>query len=319
MAQEIAARAAYSGLGTIEFLVEAENNNRFVFIEANARLQVEHTVTEEVLGVDLVAAQLRIAGGAALSDVGLVEAAKRKPQGFAIQLRVNAETMQADGGAHPTSGEILVYEPPSGPGVRVDGFGYAGYPINASFDSLIAKLVVHARDGGYAHALFCARRALGEFRVEGVATNLAFLEALMARPEVASNQVTTAFVDLHAERLARDAAAALPDRFFAERAAGFARRAHENLAPEGMRAIAAPMTGRVVAIEVEEGAVVKPGQAVAILEAMKMEHVVVAEFGGFVKRIDAREGEVLAVGDAILFVEPADGGREREPAGAKTV
>ena len=302
-ALNIARTAAYRGLGTFEFLVDASDERCFAFIETNARLQVEHTVTEAVYGADLVAAQLRIAGGESLAEIGLERA---RPQGFAIQTRVNAETMQPDGSALPASGEILVYEPPSGPGVRVDGCGYAGYAIPASFDSLMAKLIVHTRAPNFAAAVALARQTLSEFRIEGVATNLAFLGALLATPEVAANAVTTTFVDAHVEKLVEAAAAATPDAFFAERAAGFARRAYEAAAPVGARAASAPMTGRVVSIDVAEGASVRVGQPIAVLEAMKMEHVVGAEFAGIVRRVDARVGEVLAVGDALVFIEPGE-------------
>ncbi len=308
-ALRIAGEARFRGLGTFEFLVDATDESRFAFIEANARLQVEHTVTEELWGVDLVAAQLRIAGGAKLEDLALPRAPR---PGHALELRVNMETMREDGAARAASGEILVYEPPSGPGVRVDGYGYAGYHVNPSFDSLLAKLIVFA-PGDYAAALARAGKALGEFRIEGVATNIAFLEALIGHPDVVANRVTTEFVDAQAPALAAAAAARLPDRFFAERAAGFSARPHEVAAPEGTRAVAAPMAGRVVAIEVAEGDQVRPGQTLAVLEAMKMQHVVAAEFGGLVSRIDAAVGEVLGAGDAMMFIAPG----EANEAGAK--
>jgi acetyl/propionyl-CoA carboxylase alpha subunit len=122
----------YRSLGTFEFLVDGE---AFFFIEANPRLQVEHTVTEEVWGVDLVQAQLR----------GVLPKAEG-PQGCAIQLRVNMETMTEDGSAKPGGGTLSVFEPPSGPGVRVDTYGYAGYRTNPNFDSLLAKVIVKAAD-----------------------------------------------------------------------------------------------------------------------------------------------------------------------------
>ena len=128
----------YRSLGTFEFLVDEA---AFYFIEANPRLQVEHTVTEEVWGVDLVKAQLLLAGGTSLAKAGLEGAA---PRGHAIQLRVNMETMTADGSAKPGGGTLTVFEPPSGPGVRVDTYGYAGYRTNPNFDSLLAKVIVHS-------------------------------------------------------------------------------------------------------------------------------------------------------------------------------
>ena len=143
------ARAAdYDSLGTFEFLVEAGTAERFVFIEANARLQVEHTVTEEVTGIDLVRAQIEVAAGRGLAELGLAEAPALVGQ--AVQLRVNTETMDATGAVRPTGGVLSVFEPPSGPGVRVDASGYAGYATNPNFDSLLAKVIVHERSGGLA-------------------------------------------------------------------------------------------------------------------------------------------------------------------------
>ena len=115
-------------------------------MEANARLQVEHTVTEEVTGLDLVAIQLQIAGGATLDDLGLLQDQVPPARGVALQARVNLETMTDDGNSRPGGGVLTVYEPPAGPGIRVDGFGYTGYATSARYDSLLAKLIVHADD-----------------------------------------------------------------------------------------------------------------------------------------------------------------------------
>ena len=139
----------YASLGTFEFLVDASDTERpFVFIETNARLQVEHTVTEEVTGVDIVQSQIGLAQGASLSDLGPRRSATAKPRGFAIQTRVNMETFGEDGTVRPASGTLTAYEPPTGPGVRTDGFGYAGYRTSTAFDSLLAKVIAHssARD-----------------------------------------------------------------------------------------------------------------------------------------------------------------------------
>ncbi|HEY6235505.1 MAG TPA: biotin carboxylase N-terminal domain-containing protein, partial [Candidatus Elarobacter sp.] len=149
------ARAArHDSLGTFEFLLDTEAANEataFAFIEANPRLQVEHTVTEAITGVDLVAAQLRLARGATLAELGL-QLPPPLPRGIAVQARVNVEATGADGDVLPASGTLSVFEPPTGPGVRVDTFGYGGYRTNPRFDSLLAKVVVHAADGDFAHA-----------------------------------------------------------------------------------------------------------------------------------------------------------------------
>ena len=190
-------RGALSGIGTFEFLVDDERPGRFYFMEANPRIQVEHTVTEEVTGVDLLHAQLRLAAGMELAALGL----ERPPAigGCAVQLRINLETLAADGSARPAVGTIGAYEPPSGPGLRVDGYGYAGYRVSPSYDSLLAKLVVRGAD--YPAALRRAYRALCEFRLEGVASNLDLLRNLLLHPAVQANRVDTRFVESHLETL----------------------------------------------------------------------------------------------------------------------
>src|SRR5581483_3090088 len=123
----MAAALHYRGLGTFEFLVDAESGEeaRYAFIEANARLQVEHTVTEEVLGLDLVRLQLLLAAGRTLADLGVEQAAVPAPRGVAVQARVNMETLDATGAVRPAGGTITTYEPPTGRGIRVDACGYA--------------------------------------------------------------------------------------------------------------------------------------------------------------------------------------------------
>ena len=122
----------------------AASEQAFAFIEANPRLQVEHTVTEEVLGIDLVQSQLAVAAGATLGSLGLAQAYIPKPRGFAMQLRVNMEVMDETGATRPTGGTLAMFDLPSGPGVRVDTFGYSGYRTSAAFDSLLAKVIVHS-------------------------------------------------------------------------------------------------------------------------------------------------------------------------------
>ena len=165
-AVRLARSVGYANLGTFEFLVDAGERlegQAFFFIEANARLQVEHTVTEAVTGVDLVETQFRLAGGATLAGLGLDDPAAARPRGHAIQARINMETVAADGSVRPESGRIEAYEPPSGPGVRVDGFGYAGYRTSTAFDSLLAKTVCHTPSPDFADA--AARTPPGTGRV----------------------------------------------------------------------------------------------------------------------------------------------------------
>ncbi|MEM8922027.1 MAG: carboxyl transferase domain-containing protein [Actinomycetota bacterium] len=214
----MAADVGYRSLGTWEFLVapavEAGGEPTVAFLETNARLQVEHTVTEEVTGIDLVQTQLRIAGGASLADLGLTQAEVPAPRGHAVQVRVNTETMAHDGTARPTGGTLTAFEAPSGPGIRTDTYGYVGYTTNPGFDSLLAKVIGHAPGNDYGAAVNRVRRALGEFRIEGVATNIGFLHALLGRPEVVANDVTTSFIADNAPALA-EAATSYDQRYFA--------------------------------------------------------------------------------------------------------
>jgi acetyl/propionyl-CoA carboxylase alpha subunit len=292
----------YRTLATVEFLVDASPKARgdgFAFIETNARLQVEHTITEEVTGIDLVRAQFLLAGGASLDEAGLTETPE--PRGYAVQTRVNLETLEADGSTAPTGGIIAAYEPPSGPGVRVDGYGYAGYLTSPNYDSLLAKVIV--RGPTLAETAARSSRALHEFRLDGVETNIPLLRAILARPEVSDGRATTRFLEDHLGEVLADAALLKP----VERAAGAAASAapvFETL--DGAEAVAAPLQSTVGVIAVNEGDLVRPGQTVAILEAMKMEHVVTAQSGGRVVRIAAAKGETLLKGAPILFLEPTE-------------
>ncbi|MBS0408296.1 MAG: carbamoyl-phosphate synthase large subunit [Proteobacteria bacterium] len=301
-AATLAAAVRYRTLGTIEFLVDAEAGE-FAFIEANARLQVEHTITEEVTGVDLVKAQIRLAAGASLAGLGLGETPR--PQGYAIQARVNLETLTEGGEALPSGGLLSAYEPPSGPGVRVDGYGYAGYLTSPNYDSLLAKVV--ARAPTLAEAAARTARALAEFRIEGADTNIGLLRAVLAEPEVLAGKATTGFIEAYAGDLLK-AAAALEDRTFSGDAAPATAAATVRPVEtvDGAEPLGAPLQATVGSIDVAEGDLVRPGQAVAILEAMKMEHVVAADVGGRVARIAAAKGDVLLKGQPILFIAPED-------------
>lgn len=280
-------RGALSGIGTFEFLVDEERPGHFYFMEANPRIQVEHTVTEEVTGVDLLHAQLRLAAGMELAALGL----ERPPAigGCAVQLRINLETLAADGSARPAVGTIGAYEPPSGPGLRVDGYGYAGYRVSPSYDSLLAKLVVRGAD--YPAALRRAYRALCEFRLEGVASNLDLLRNLLLHPAVQANRVDTRFVESHLETLLAPIPASHP-RLRAECPLAEDAAPARVEAPLGSLPLPAPSSGVLVALEVAEGERVRAGQRVAILEAMKMEFEVKAPGGGIVRRLAASLGSL---------------------------
>ena len=212
----LARAARLENLATVEFLVDAGDHATgapaFAFIEANARLQVEHTVTEAVTGLDLVALQLGLARGQRLADLGLDAATLPAPRGTALQARVNLETMAQDGSARPTAGRLTAYEPPGGWGLRVDGCGCAGWQTQPRFDPLLAKLIVHVSetgDAGLAAAARKAVRALGEFRLTGVDHNIGFLQALLRHPALSAAGLHTRFVDEHLAAL-RDASPSRP-------------------------------------------------------------------------------------------------------------
>jgi acetyl/propionyl-CoA carboxylase alpha subunit/acetyl-CoA carboxylase carboxyltransferase component len=304
----LASAARYDNLGTFEFLVDADDMQTFAFIEANPRLQVEHTVTEEVTGVDLVQTQLRIAGGESLAAMGLTQDAIGAPRGYAIQLRINMEVMEADGNAKPQGGTLTAFEPPSGPGIRVDTFGYAGYRTSPSFDSLLAKLIVHAPSQNYADAVRRASRALSEFRIEGVGNNISFLRNLVAHDAFGANEITTRFIEANAAALVAPLAEETHRYFTGGAAGGIAAETTHVKGPENSAPVGAPMQGKVVHIDVAEGDTVHRGQQIAVLEAMKMEHLVKASESGIVRLVSAKPGEVLFEGQPLIFVEAKDVG-----------
>ncbi|MPZ31080.1 MAG: biotin/lipoyl-binding protein [Rhodospirillales bacterium] len=327
-AVSMAKSVKYRSLGTFEFLVD---DDEYFFIEANPRLQVEHTVTEEVWGVDLVKTQLRLAAGMPLAKTGIADA---KPRGHAIQLRINMETMTEDGSAKPGGGTLTVFEPPSGPGVRVDTYGYAGYRTNPNFDSLLAKLIVHSPSPDFADALTRSERALATFRLEGAPSNVAFLRALLAHKDFRADKVHTRFVDEQAKALIDTAARLQTGLYFQTAAApssggrqagarvdavdplavlAFGKTAQQQAetqaasgAPEGAVPVPAPMQGTIVSISVKEGDAVAAGQPLLIMDAMKMQHEIRSPAQGYVRRIAVETGETIYEGHALLFVEEAD-------------
>ena len=335
-ATAMASAASLRGLATFEFLApEAASGEAFYFIEANPRLQVEHTVTEAVTGLDLVAAQLRIAGGASLADLGLLQADVPSPRGTAVEARVNLETMDADGTVRPASGVITAYEPPSGPGVRVDGFAGAGYETVAGFDSLLAKTAVHVPSGDLAAALRKTARALGEFHIGGVATNIPFLVRLLALPEVSEGRAHTGLVDERIAELAAGgeaAAGAGAARFnpadplailaHGKDGGGAPRRARpsraEPAAPGGTIAVRAPVQGIVVSLCLAAGERVAAGRPVIVLEAMKMEHEAVAPRGGVLRLVTVEVGDSVGEDAVLAYIEPAGEAAERADEAAAT-
>ncbi|MCX6001463.1 MAG: carbamoyl-phosphate synthase large subunit, partial [Chloroflexi bacterium] len=214
------------------------------------------------------------------------------PHCYAVQMRINLETMDTAGKAIAQSGTLTVYEAPSGPGIRVDGYGYSGYTTNPAFDSLLAKLVVSSKSADYAAAIRKAERALREFRVEGVQTNIPFLLNVLGRPEIAVNDIYTGFIEEHAAQLA-----AVPE---ADRASFFetgtlnknTSAAKLATGPAGTVAVTTPMQGCVVNIEVIEGDAVVAGQT--------------ADRSGYVRSICVVLNDTVNSGTPLMFLEEAE-------------
>jgi acetyl/propionyl-CoA carboxylase alpha subunit/acetyl-CoA carboxylase carboxyltransferase component len=307
-ALRMAQAVAYQGLGTFEFLVDEHSTSLpFVFIEANPRLQVEHTVTEAVTGLDLVQLQIGVATGQRLADLGIDANRTAAQRGFAVQWRINAETLDARGNARPSGGTLSRFDLPAGPGVRVDTHGYAGLAPSPHYDTLLAKLIVHSSSPSFGDALRRSLRALEECRIDGIATNLALLLAIALRPEFATQAVHTRFVETHlADLLAAathiDATAAKIPRPATPHGDALAMAADEE---DGL-VIKAPMPAKLVQFEVEVGDVLPAGAQLGVLEAMKMEHLLHAPTAGRVVALLAAAGDYLVEGQSLVRLEAVD-------------
>jgi acetyl/propionyl-CoA carboxylase alpha subunit len=306
-AARLCARVGLRGLATVEFLVTGES---FVFLEINPRIQVEHTVTEETTGVDLVAVQLAIAGGASYYQLGLPsgiasdgdevigEPAARR--GIAIQARVNMETFAADGSVVPAAGTLTVFSAPSGPGVRVDTYGRPGLVTSPQYDSLLAKVITVVRGSSFPAAVRKARAALGEFGIEGIGTNLAFLRELLSDSQLQSGWVTTGFLDEKLPGLAAAALSRQPD----------VRVTAVELYP-GEEVLRAQLAGTVVEVAAE-GVESDAGAPLIVLEAMKMQHVLAAPDALRIARRLVAPGQVVGTGDPLLVFTRSGVGTDGE-------
>ena len=279
--REAGVRAAqaigYDSAGTIECLVAGD---QFYFLEMNTRIQVEHTITEAVTGLDLIREQIRIAAG---EPLGYAQD-RIDFRGHAIEARINAEDPAA--GFAPAPGRITAYREPAGPGVRVDSAAYAGWTIPAEYDSLVAKLIVWApsRD----EAIARLKRSVDEYIVEGVPTTLGLIRALCDVPDVLNAVYGTATLEAFArdfrpapklpDHPKRHAAAPEGERQIAPRLRGTHRR--QNASDSGD--VVSPMHGIIVEIGVAPGEAVSEGQVVAVIEAMKMMNEIRAHRSGTV-------------------------------------
>jgi acetyl-CoA/propionyl-CoA carboxylase biotin carboxyl carrier protein len=319
----------YRSAGTIEGLLSRDGE--YFFLEMNTRIQVEHTITELVTGLDLVREQVLIAAGEPLSlrqeDVRL--------HGHAIECRINAEDPSR--GFLPAPGRITSYREPGGPGVRVDSGVEAGSEVVGLYDPLIAKLIVHGYDREHARRRML--RALEEFEIGGVKTLLGFHRALLEHPcfvaastchgtveseelaeraeqlshlttnlaagsdgAVAGLRSRTRLVELEGRRFQVNVLE--PEPPWAE----LARRRRERArgggaAVAGKDAVVSPMQGTVLAVEVAEGDPVEPGQVICVVEAMKMENEVHAHRAGVVRALSVAPGEAVSTGQVICIVE----------------
>ena len=311
---------AYDNVGTVEFLVQDEE---FYFLEMNTRVQVEHPVTEEVTGIDVVKTGLRIAAGEELpfsqGDVSW--------RGHAVEVRLNAEDPARD--FVPSPGAVTAYEEPGGPGVRVDSSLAGPGVVPESYDPLFAKLVVRGSDRK--DALGTLRRALAEFRVEGISTTLPFFRALLDDEVFVSGNYTTGFVAERMEGLkletapgsptgvapeesARDVGVEVDGRLFRVRVfsdEGLGRQAGppRRKRGESRRAsvsegtVSAPMQGTIVKVLVEEGQQIAADEPVCILEAMKMESEIRAQKTGAVSEVRVEPGQTVRPGDPLVVIE----------------
>jgi acetyl-CoA/propionyl-CoA carboxylase biotin carboxyl carrier protein len=318
-AVEAAEAVGYDNVGTVEFLVQ---DDEFYFLEMNTRVQVEHPVTEEVTGIDIVQTGIRVAAGERLpirqEDVSW--------RGHAIEARINAE--DAANGFVPSPGMVTAYEEPGGPGVRVDSALRGPGVVPESYDPLFAKLIV--RGANRDDALRRLRRALSEFRVEGISTTLPFHRALLEDEVFISGGYTTGFV---AERLSvmeieaspvTGAAAEAPrgirevevevnGRLFRVRL--YEGETREKVVPPrrkggvtqratmGGGAVLAPMQGTIVKVLVEEGQEVEADEAVCLLEAMKMESEIRTQRAGMVKEVLVEAGNTVRSGEPLVVLE----------------
>ncbi|MBV8331212.1 MAG: ATP-grasp domain-containing protein, partial [Candidatus Eremiobacteraeota bacterium] len=321
-AVQAAKAIGYDSVGTIECLVAGD---RFYFLEMNTRIQVEHTVTEMISGLDLIREQIRVAAG---EPLGIVQDDVRF-DGFAIEGRVNAEDPSQD--FRPAPGTVTKYREPGGLGVRVDSAAYPGITITPEYDSMIAKLIVWAPTRTHAIARF--RRAIDEFVIEGVPTTLPLLRALCDHPLVIDGSYGTQTLETFAQTLripnnggagittgdavpvADTIAVEVNDKLYRVRVIGAAsrRRGDEGLRPPrrlgttAKRAaiasgndVVSPMHGVVVELKVREGDAVAEGQVVAVIEAMKMMNEIRAHKSGAAAKLHAAVGATVEAGSPLV-------------------
>jgi acetyl/propionyl-CoA carboxylase alpha subunit/acetyl-CoA carboxylase carboxyltransferase component len=308
------ARAAnYVNAGTVEFLVSPERGEHF-FIECNPRIQVEHTVTEQVTNIDLVEAQFRIAAGERLKALGIADqSAVPAPRGFAVQARIVAAG----------AGVLTAYKEPTGPGVRVDSCGYLGYAPPPHFDPMFAKLICKSNSThSFDSALDRALRALDEFHISGLPTNLHQLRAILSHPAVRAGDARTTLFSEHPELGAQNGippSGSAPIALLEQQAmvigGGRAATTLARVQPtpaslsvaDGEEGVESPMTGSIIEIHAKVGAAIEAGATLMIVSAMKMETAVTAPCAGVVTALSPAEvGANVAAGQIIATIAPSE-------------
>lgn len=310
----LARAAGYVNAGTVEFLVSPERGEHF-FIECNPRIQVEHTVTEQVTSIDLVEAQFRIAAGETLKALGIADqAAVKAPRGFAVEARIVASG----------SGVMTSYKEPAGPGVRVDSCGYAGYAPPPQFDPMFAKLICQSNSThSFASALGHTLRALDEFHIAGLATNFEQLRAILSHPELRAGDARTSLFSEYPELAAPTGTRASGSRsvVLLEQQAAALHRGKTAVIPTGMQpslpvpsgqeGVESPMAGAIIELAVEVGATVEAGATLMVISAMKMETAITAPCAGVVTGISPAEvGAAVAAGQIVATIAPTERGRD---------
>ena len=342
----------YVNAGTVEFLVEEDPDREagevlgpdtgFYFLEVNTRIQVEHTVTEELTGIDIVKWQLRVADGEEIS----FSQESVELEGHAMEFRINAEDA-TDDFAPAQGGSLDVYDPPGGIGVRMDDALRQGDDLVTDYDSMVAKLIVHGEDRE--ECIARSKRALREYDLEGIVTIVPFHLAMLDDEKFVASTHTTKYLDDHIDRSVFDEYQA---KYGTEASAGDdgdgetvtreftievnGKRFDVDLEEEGVptqpasrpapsggdsggsddgstreepsvsadgEVVTAEMQGTVIDIEVEEGDEVAAGDVLLVLEAMKMENDVVAEFGGTVTEVAVEDGQSVNQGDALVVLD----------------
>ncbi len=316
--------AEYESAGTVEFLY---SDGEFYFLEMNTRIQVEHTVTEEVFGVDMVVEQIRIADGERLTMAGTPV-----PVGYSIQFRINAE--DASQGFTPNPGTLIRYREPGGPGIRVDSGVVQGSEISQYYDNLIAKLIVTGSDRNQVIAR--AQRALNEYEIQGLETTIPAHLVILKNEDFLAGRVSTRLVEdtmdfshiegstaptlpEEEELTARDLTVEVGGRRFSVKywakvmtAPGSGQRvAPRRRAPKlskqgssttGEGIVTAPMQGTIVKIYKKAGESIEAGEPACVLEAMKMENEIKAETSGEIVELKVRVGDTVSAGSPIMVI-----------------